>query len=64
MGAAPHDPPPPDGADRTDPSELSAEVHPVGTPERYGPLTVRRFTKVDGRALILYERAPSGTDAT
>jgi hypothetical protein len=62
MGAAPHDPPAPGGADHGDPSELSAEVTPVGSTERYGPLAVRRFTKVDGRALILYERAAPGGD--
>jgi hypothetical protein len=28
-----------------------------GKPERYGPLELRRFTKKDGRMLILYDRS-------
>ena len=36
-----------------------ALVEAVGPPEgeRYGPLTLRRYVKGDGRALILFERA-------
>jgi hypothetical protein len=61
MGEAPDRPPPAapgDGGDETA-GELSAEVEPVGTVEHFGPLTVRRFVKPDGRALILYDRSPA-----
>jgi hypothetical protein len=33
--------------------------HPSSEREAYGPITVRRSRKDDGRTLILYGRAPS-----
>lgn len=40
-------------------SPLSAhsEVRPQEREEAYGPITVRRYVKGDGRALALYSRA-------
>jgi len=55
MGAEPHDPPPAD--------EPPTEARPVGEPERFGPLLVRRFVKGDGRALIRYDRVATDADA-
>jgi hypothetical protein len=37
-------------------------VEPASPPQRYGPMTVMRYRKDDGRALILFERAPGGQD--
>jgi hypothetical protein len=51
MGAEPDDPPPAG-------EEPPPEARPVGVPERFGPLLVRRFLQPDGRTLILYERSP------
>ncbi len=64
MGEAPDTSPPAgpgDGARETA-GELSAEVEPVGADERFGPLTVRRIVKPDGRALIRYDRLPADRD--
>ncbi len=36
--------------------ERSGAAASEDEPERFGPLLVRRLTKKDGRALILYER--------
>jgi len=58
MAEDPSDPPPAASSDAGVAHELSAEVHPTGTPERFGPVTLQRFTKGDGRALILYEPTP------
>ena len=60
MAADPIEPPRDVPADGGVVHELSAEVHPLGTPERFGPVTVQRFVKVGDRALILYERTPPG----
>jgi hypothetical protein len=52
-------PPPPDGADAT--AEQGAE-------QRFGPLTIARVEKDDGRALILYshdeEPSPQKSDVS
>jgi hypothetical protein len=45
-------------------SPLSAhsEVQPLEREEAYGPITIRRYAKDDGRALALYSRgAPRET---
>jgi hypothetical protein len=45
-------------------SPLSArsEVQPLEPEEAYGPITIRRYVKDDGRALALYSRgAPRET---
>jgi hypothetical protein len=38
------------------PAEERSGAGSEDEPERFGPLLVRRLTKEDGRALILYER--------
>jgi hypothetical protein len=45
------------------PGEAGARVE--GDWERFGPIRLRRFTKDDGRALILFERLdePRGDDS-
>jgi len=53
MGAAPTDPQPP--------GDSPPNASPVGEPEPFGPLLVRRLVKRDGRALILYERPEEPT---
>lgn len=37
--------------------ERAPGPHDADRAERFGPLAVRRMTKPDGRALIVYERA-------
>jgi hypothetical protein len=63
MDVPPRDPqhPAPEVAVETT-AELSLDVRPVGAAESFGPLTVRRFLKVDDRALILYDRMPAASD--
>ena len=34
----------------------------AGTPERFGPLILRRLVKDDGRALIRFDRAEDGDE--
>ncbi len=65
MGEAPPTPPPAGPRHGADDAvgELPADVQPVGNPERLRPLTIRRFVKPDGRALIVYERAPADASA-
>ena len=62
MGEAQHDPrraAAGDGGDSVD--ECSAEAHPVGPEQHFGPLTINRLVRPDGRTLILYERThPEG----
>ncbi len=63
MGEASHDPRPAvsgDGGDSGD--EPSAEAGAIAAAQRFGPLTLRRFVKSDGRALLLYERPPPEGD--
>ncbi len=61
MGEAPHDPPPAAFGDGDSPGAPSAADRPVAAVEHFGPLNVRRVVKVDGRGLILYERADAST---
>jgi len=45
------------GEDEADTASHEGETRQVGPKEHYGPLTLARYVKHDGRALILYTRA-------
>lgn len=49
----------PDPDDRSPAAGRSQQAQEPGS-ERYGPLLVARGAKDDGRALLLYSRAPDG----
>jgi hypothetical protein len=68
MPTGPAQPPSPEpprsgGADdRTSTAPAEQERIELGSEQRYGPLTITRVAKDDGRALILYNHAESQTE--